>query len=213
MMLKKFNKSNDFFKLVINFNIQNHKVDTLNFEIINSDYNKYRKHLKFLTEFAKNKRIQEIYDHATLYVMEKFSEKTLSKILLVKNHKEQFYRDLQDLLRSMAKEIMYKYSVKRKINFSYKKTSSWWLLLNQNEKERIIYDNFEKQTNLSRKDIKILEIDKNKITIRFLLKIKPKDKAKKLLDTESFLRKTVESTIELFMEELKDQSPLRRLYK
>ena len=145
--------------------------------------------------------------------MEKFSEKTLSKILLVKNHKEQFYRDLQDLLRSMAKEIMYKYSVKRKINFSYKKTSSWWLLLNQNEKERIIYDNFEKQTNLSRKDIKILEIDKNKITIRFLLKIKPKDKAKKLLDTESFLRKTVESTIELFMEELKDQSPLRRLYK
>ncbi len=212
-MLKKFNKSNDFFKLVINFNIQNHKVDTLNFEIINSDYNKYRKHLKFLTEFAKNKRIQEIYDHATLYVMEKFSEKTLSKILLVKNHKEQFYRDLQDLLRSMAKEIMYKYSVKRKINFSYKKTSSWWLLLNQNEKERIIYDNFEKQTNLSRKDIKILEIDKNKITIRFLLKIKPKDKAKKLLDTESFLRKTVESTIELFMEELKDQSPLRRLYK
>ena len=213
MLLKKFDKSNDFFKLVINFNIQNHKVDTLNFTIINSDYNKYKEHLKFLSEFAKNKRIQEIYDHATLYVMEKFSEKTLSKILLVKNHKEQFYRDLQDLLRSMAKEIMYKYSVKRKINFSYKKTSSWWLLLSQDEKERIVYDNFEKQTNLLRKDIKILEIDRNKITIRFLLKIKPEDKAKKLLDTELFLRKTVESTIELFVEELKDQSPLRRLYK
>ena len=213
MLLKKFDKSNDFFKLVINFNIQNHKVDTLNFTIINSDYNKYKEHLKFLSEFVKNKRIQEIYDHATLYVMEKFSEKTLSKILLVKNHKEQFYRDLQDLLRSMAKEIMYKYSVKRKINFSYKKTSSWWLLLSQNEKERIVYDNFEKQTNLLRKDIKILEIDRNKITIRFLLKIKPEDKAKKLLDTELFLRKTVESTIELFVEELKDQSPLRRLYK
>ena len=118
-------------KLDLNFDNKNLIDSISNYKHI--PFYKYKEHLKFLSEFAKNKRIQEIYDHATLYVMEKFSEKTLSKILLVKNHKEQFYRDLQDLLRSMAKEIMYKYSVKRKINFSYKKTSSWWLLLSQNE--------------------------------------------------------------------------------
>ena len=105
MTSKKFSKFNDNFKLAINFNIQNYKINTLDFEIINVDYGRYKEHLKFLSQFVQNKKIQEVYDHATLYVMEKFSKKTLSKILLVKNHKEQFYRDLQALLRSITKEI------------------------------------------------------------------------------------------------------------
>jgi len=42
---------------------------------------------------------------------------------------------------------------------------------------------------------------------------KPETKAKTLLDMEYFLRKNVESTLELFVEEMKDQSKLRRLYK
>lgn len=213
MTSKKFSKFNDNFKLAINFNIQNYKVNTLDFEIINSDYGRYKEHLKFLSQFVQNKKIQEVYDHATLYVMEKFSKKTLSKILLVKNHKEQFYRDLQGLLRSIAKEIMREFPVKKTINFSYKKTSSWWLLLSANEKEKIIYDNFEQQIQLSKEDIKILNIDKNKITIMFLKQIKPETKAKNLLDMEYFFRKYVESTLELFIEEMKDQSQLRRLYK
>ena len=213
MTSKKFSKFNDNFKLAINFNIQNYKVNTLDFEIINGDYDQYKEHLQFLSQFVQNKKIQEVYDHATLYVMEKFSKKTLTKILLVKNHKEQFYRDLQDLLRSIAREIMREYPVKKTINFSYKNTLSWWLLLSANEKEKIIYDNFDKQTNLSKEDIKIISIDKNKITIEFLKKIKPETKGKNLLDMEYFLRKNVESTLELFIEEMKDQSQLRRLYK
>ena len=213
MTAKKFSKFNDNFKLAINFNIQNYKVNTLDFEIINGDYGRYKEHLQFLSQFVQNKKIQEVYDHATLYVMEKFSKKTLTKILLVKNHNEQFYRDLQDLLRSIAREIIREYPVKKTINFSYKNTSSWWLLLSANEKEKIIYDNFEKQTNLSKEDIKILNIEKNKITVEFLGEIKPETKAKTLLDMEYFLRKNVESTLELFVEEMKDQSKLRRLYK
>ena len=213
MTSKKFSKFNDNFKLAINFNIQNYKVNTLDFEIINGDYGRYKEHLQFLSQFVQNKKIQEVYDHATLYVMEKFSKKTLTKILLVKNHKEQFYRDLQDLLRSIAREIIREHPVKKTINFSYKNTSSWWLLLSANEKEKIIYDNFEKQTNLSKEDIKILNIEKNKITVEFLGEIKPEAKAKTLLDMEYFLRKNVESTLELFVEEMKDQSKLRRLYK
>ena len=119
MTSKKFSKFNDNFKLAINFNIQNYKVNTLDFEIINGDYGRYKEHLQFLSQFVQNKKIQEVYDHATLYVMEKFSKKTLTKILLVKNHKEQFYRDLQDLLRSIAREIIREYPVKKTINFSY----------------------------------------------------------------------------------------------
>ena len=52
-----------------------------------------------------------------------------------------------------------------------------------------------------------------KITIRFLKKIEPETKGKYLLDMEYFLRKDVEYTLELFIEEMKDKSELRRLYK
>ena len=213
MTTKKFNKSDGNFGLTIYFNIQNYKVDTLDFKIINDNHALYKDHLMFLSQFAQNKKIQEIYDHATLYIMEKYSKKTLSKILLVKNHQEQFYRDLQSLLRTIAREIMDEYPVKKSINFSYKKTSSWWLLLSLNEKKKIIYKNFEKETNLSKEDIKIISIDRNKVTIEFLKTIKPELKAKNLLDTEYFLRKNVESTLELFMQEMKDKSVLRRLFK
>ena len=77
----------------------------------------------------------------------------------------------------------------------------------------LVFDNFEKQTNLSKEDIKILNIEKNKVTVEFLGEIKPETKAKTLLDMEYFFRKNVESTLELFVEEMKDQSKLRRLYK
>ena len=145
--------------------------------------------------------------------MEEFSKITLTKILLVKNHKEQFYRDLENLLRSIAREVVREYQIKRSINFSYKATSSDWILLSQKEKEKIIFDNFKKQVNLSKENIKILNIEKNKITLEFLGDIKPEIKAKTLLDMEYFLRKNVESTLELFVEEMQDQSQLRRLYK
>ena len=108
---------------------------------------------------------------------------------------------------------MREYQIKRSINFSYKATSSDWILLSQKEKEKIIFDNFKKQVNLSKEDIKILNIEKNKITLEFLGDIKPEIKAKTLLDMEYFLRKNVESTLELFVEEMQDQSQLRRLYK
>ena len=75
MTTKKFNKSNDNFELTIYFNIQNHKVDTLDFKIINDNHALYKNHLMFLSQFVQNKKIQEIYDHATLYIMEKFSKK------------------------------------------------------------------------------------------------------------------------------------------
>ena len=71
----------------------------------------------------------------------------------------------------------------------------------------------EKETNLSKEDIKIISIDRNKATIEFLKTIKPELKAKNLLDMEYFLRKNVESTLELFMQEMKDKSVLRRLFK
>lgn len=213
MNTKKFSKSDENLKIVIYFNSQSLKVDSLEFEIINSHYNQYNKHLEFLRQFVQNKKIQEVYDHATLYVMEEFSKITLTKILLVKNHKEQFYRDLENLLRSIAREVVREYQIKRSINFSYKATSSDWILLSQKEKEKIIFDNFKKQVNLSKENIKILNIEKNKITLEFLGDIKPEIKAKTLLDMEYFLRKNVESTLELFVEEMQDQSQLRRLYK
>ena len=56
------------------------------------------------------------------------------------------------------------------------------------------------------KNIKIISIDRNKVTIEFLKTIKPELKAKNLLDMEYFLRKNVESTVELFMQEMKDKS-------
>ena len=213
MNTKKFSKSDENLKIVIYFNSQSLKVDSLEFEIINNHYNQYNKHLEFLRQFVQNKKIQEVYDHATLYVMEEFSKITLTKILLVKNHKEQFYRDLENLLRSIAREVVREYQIKRSINFSYKATSSDWILLSQKEKEKIIFDNFKKQVNLSKENIKILNIEKNKITLEFLGDIKPEIKAKTLLDMEYFLRKNVESTLELFVEEMQDQSQLRRLYK
>ncbi len=213
MNTKKFSKSDGNLKIVIYFNSQSLKVDSLEFEIINNHYNQYNKHLEFLRQFVQNKKIQEVYDHATLYVMEEFSKITLTKILLVKNHKEQFYRDLENLLRSIAREVVREYQIKRSINFSYKATSSDWILLSQKEKEKIIFDNFKKQVNLSKENIKILNIEKNKITLEFLGDIKPEIKAKTLLDMEYFLRKNVESTLELFVEEMQDQSQLRRLYK
>ena len=51
MTSKKFSKFNDNFKLAINFNIQNYKVNTLDFEIINGDYGQYKEHLQFLSHF------------------------------------------------------------------------------------------------------------------------------------------------------------------
>ena len=48
-----------------------------------------------------------------------------------------------------------------------------------------------------------MNIEKNKITVEFLGEIKPEAKAKTLLDMEYFLRKNVESTLELFVEEMK----------
>ena len=213
MNTKKFSESDENLKIVIDFNSQSLKVNSLEFEIINSDYNRYNKHLEFLRQFVQNKKIQEVYDHATLYVMEEFSKITLTKILLVKNHKEQFYRDLENLLRSIARKVVREYQIKRSINFSYKATSPDWILLSKKEKEKIISDNFKKHVNLSKKNIKILNIEKNKITLEFLGDIKPEIKAKTLLDMEYFLRKNVESTLELFVEEMKDQSLLRRLYK
>ena len=59
MTSKKFSKFNDNFKLAINFNIQNYKVNTLDFEIINGDYGRYKEHLQFLSQFVQNKKIQE----------------------------------------------------------------------------------------------------------------------------------------------------------
>ena len=44
MNTKKFSKSDENLKIVIYFNSQSLKVDSLEFEIINSHYNQYNKH-------------------------------------------------------------------------------------------------------------------------------------------------------------------------
>ena len=69
MTSKKFSKFNDNFKLAINFNIQNYKVNTLDFEIINGDYGQYKEHLQFLSQFVQNKKSKKfmIMPHCTLW--------------------------------------------------------------------------------------------------------------------------------------------------
>ncbi len=222
---------NNYFSNQIDFNknIYKGKFNEINlyFEIekeiltnIYHDSNKSTEVEKFLNIFFDiiiNKNIQEAADHGVIYLEEKLrvlKDKKVSPGIILPGQAGEYFNILNNIIR----EVFNKYKIKNNIEFEvnrnyFKISENWKSLPKKNKLEKI-----DKVLNLIREENDLKESDSifvNNIENEFKINLSVnknfsqlQSKKNILLDIEIRL-KSLDETIEVFIEEILDQNKLR----
>ena len=206
---EKFNDIFLYFKIEKNILIECYHNSEKNTEV--------EKLINIFFDLIINKDIQEIADHGVIYLEEKIRTssniKVNSGIILPQQAGEYF-----NLLNNVVRKIFIKYKDKNKlvfdINRNYFKISNEWKNLPEDQKlikiKKVLEDFIKENSNLSPESISV-----NKIENNFMINLdvdkdfsKLQSKKNLLLEIEKKL-KTLDQTIEVFIEEILDKNKLR----
>jgi hypothetical protein len=169
-----------------------------------------------LMDLCINKNIQEVSDHAIIYLEERIRLLKNSLIkpgIILPSHAGIYFDDLQKIIREIFSEYVRRNNIKFSINKNYFKKSYIWVNLNYEDKVvniNKILEKIKKKFKLSNESIIVQSIDNNfKINLRVdnFFKIEQK-KYNILLEIESNL-KDLDNTLEVFVDEILDQNKLR----
>ena len=206
---EKFNDIFLYFKIEKNILIECYHNSEKNTEV--------EKLINIFFDLIINKDIQEIADHGVIYLEEKIRTssniKVNSGIILPQQAGEYF-----NLLNNVVRKIFIKYKDKNKlvfdINRNYFKISNEWKNLPEDQKlikiKKVLEDFIKENSNLSPESISVNKIENN---FRINLDVdkdfsKLQSKKNLLLEIEKKL-KTLDQTIEVFIEEILDKNKLR----
>ena len=206
---EKFNDIFLYFKIEKNILVECYHNSEKNTEV--------EKLINIFFDLIINKDIQEIADHGVIYLEEKIRTssniKVNSGIILPQQAGEYF-----NLLNNVVRKIFIKYKDKNKlvfdINRNYFKISNEWKNLPEDQKlikiKKVLEDFIKENSNLSPESISV-----NKIENNFMINLdvdkdfsKLQSKKNLLLEIEKKL-KTLDQTIEVFIEEILDKNKLR----
>ena len=172
--------------------------------------------LNALMDLCINKNIQEVSDHAIIYLEERIRLLKNSLIkpgIILPSHAGIYFDDLQKIIREIFSEYVRRNNIKFSINKNYFKKSYIWVNLNYEDKVvniNKILEKIKKKFKLSNESIIVQSIDNNfKINLRVdnFFKIEQK-KYNILLEIERNL-KDLDNTLEVFVDEILDQNKLR----
>ena len=206
---EKFNDIFLYFKIEKNILIECYHNSEKNTEV--------EKLINIFFDLIINKDIQEIADHGVIYLEEKIRTssniKVNSGIILPQQAGEYF-----NLLNNVVRKIFIKYKDKNKlvfdINRNYFKISNEWKNLPEDQKlikiKKVLEDFIKENSNLNSESISVNKIENN---FRINLDVdkdfsKLQSKKNLLLEIEKKL-KTLDQTIEVFIEEILDKNKLR----
>ena len=206
---EKFNDIFLYFKIEKNILIECYHNSEKNTEV--------EKLINIFFDLIINKDIQEIADHGVIYLEEKIRKssniKVNSGIILPQQAGEYF-----NLLNNVVRKIFIKYKDKNKlvfdINRNYFKISNEWKNLPEDQKlikiKKVLEDFIKENSNLNSESISVNKIENN---FRINLDVdkdfsKLQSKKNLLLEIEKKL-KTLDQTIEVFIEEILDKNKLR----
>jgi hypothetical protein len=206
---EKFNDIFLYFKIEKNILVECYHNSEKNTEV--------EKLINIFFDLIINKDIQEIADHGVIYLEEKIRTlsniKVNSGIILPQQAGEYF-----NLLNNVVRKIFIKYKDKNKlvfdINRNYFKISNEWKNLPEDQKlikiKKVLEDFIKENSNLSPESISVNKIENN---FRINLDVdkdfsKLQSKKNLLLEIEKKL-KTLDQTIEVFIEEILDKNKLR----
>jgi hypothetical protein len=172
--------------------------------------------LNALMDLCINKNIQEVSDHAIIYLEERIRLLKNSLIkpgIILPSHAGIYFDDLQKIIREIFSEYARRNNIKFNINKNYFKKSYIWVNLNYEDKVlhiNKILEKIKKKFKLSNESIVIQSIDNNfKINLRVNNFFKNEQKKYNiLLEIESNL-KDLDNTLEVFVDEILDQNKLR----
>ena len=206
---EKFNDIFLYFKIEKNILVECYHNSEKNTEV--------EKLINIFFDLIINKDIQEIADHGVIYLEEKIRTssniKVNSGIILPQQAGEYF-----NLLNNVVRKIFIKYKDKNKlvfdINRNYFKISNEWKNLPEDQKlikiKKVLEDFIKENSNLNSESISVNKIENN---FRINLDVdkdfsKLQSKKNLLLEIEKKL-KTLDQTIEVFIEEILDKNKLR----
>lgn len=164
-----------------------------------------------------NKNIQEAADHAVIYLEEKirsFNNIKVSPGIILPRQAGEYFNVLNSIIRSIFYNYKTKNNLKFDVNKNYFIMSEKWKLFSKKEKFQKINTILDKikstNTNLENESISINKIENNfKIYLDVDLNFSKLQREKNiLLEIETKL-KTLDHTLELFVEEILDQNKLR----
>lgn len=169
-----------------------------------------------LMDLCINKNIQEVSDHAIIYLEEKIrllKNNLIKPGIILPSHAGTYFDDLQKIIREIFSEYVSRNNIQFSVNKNYYKKSYIWVNLSYEDKVvdiNKILQKIKKKFKLSNESIIIQSIDNNfKINLRVDNFFKNEQKKHNiLLDIESNL-KELDNMLEVFVDEVLDQNKLR----
>ena len=169
-----------------------------------------------LMDLCINKNIQEVSDHAIIYLEERIRLQKNSLIkpgIILPSHAGTYFDDLQKIIREIFSEYVSRNNIKFSINKNYFKKSYIWVNLNYEDKVvhiNKILEKIKKKFKLSNESIIIQSIDNNfKINLRVDNFFKNEQKKYNILLEIEINLKELDNTLEVFVDEVLDQNKLR----
>lgn len=196
------------------FEIKNDIIENLSHNIENNL--DLKKMVNIFFELVTNKNIQEAADHGVIYLEEKIrlgNNKEISEGIILPGQAGSYFMYISNAIRNLF--IDYKTQTKSKfdINKNYFKVSQNWKILKEEEKLKkinSILNEISNNNSLSKNSITVNKIE-NDFKIFFNVDSqfqKLQEKKNLLLEIEIKL-KTLDNTLEVFVQEILDQNKLR----
>ena len=223
-------KSNDFFskKIIKNENLFVGKIEKSklffvikNRIIVEISHNcendkTLRKLLNIFFDICINNNIQEVADHAVIYLEEKIriiDNKLIKPGIILPSHAGVYFDDLNYIIRKVFKEYTLKNTIDFGINKNYFKKSYHWINLSEQkkiEKIDLILKEITQENNLVDQSIVVQSIDSNfKINLGVNKDFKDLQLKKNILLKIEIKLKRLDDTLEVFVDEVLDKNKLR----
>ena len=160
--------------------------------------------------------IQELYEHLIIRIENRLrdysSHPFTEGVLMPENLKE--YKFFQTFFRKILKNLISK-DIRSRINFQCLKPSEKWTYLNDQKKHQTIMEclkKFKFPNEITEKNIRILRIENKSdifIDIQNMFDIDMKNKL--CLYLEIFLKRSLEESLNIYLETVVDKNKMRRL--
>ncbi len=164
-----------------------------------------------------NKNIQEAADHGVIYLEEKLRTLNNTKVspgIILPNQGGEYFNVLNEIIRGIFKNYKIKNNLKFDVNKNYFVMSERWKLISEEKKLEKINNILDKikltNTNLENESISVNKIENNfKIYLDVDKNFSKLQREKNILLDIEIKLKSLDNTLEVFVEEILDQNKLR----
>lgn len=182
-----------------------------------NDNSEIEKLINLFFDLIINKNIQEAADHSVIYLEGKirsFDNKDVSPGIILPGQGGEYFNILNQIIRKIFNEYKIKNNIKFDINREYFKLTSDWKILPEEKKLKkinLILDEIKRGSNSLTQDSILV----NKIENHFKINLNVDKNFSKLQSEKNILLeiekklKTLDQTLEVFVDEILDQNKLR----